>query len=87
MFGSDHYLFQTVNFEQVNNDKCIKKKNYAGLTQVHLSRFDKDSKSDDEIDTKLYSQLVALDLKTGRTAAEILSRTLHFTLRLDLIEV
>ena len=45
------------------------------------------SKSEDTIDIEVYTKLVELDTRLGKTAAEQLFECLFFTLRLDIIKV
>ena len=47
----------------------------------------KESKSDDEIDIQVYTQLVELDSRLGTTAAEQLLSCVRLTQRWDLIKV
>ena len=77
--------FKTIDFDQVNEFEPLKKT--GGFASVYLMRCYKESKSDDEIDIQVYTQLVELDSRLGTTAAEQLFRCVRFTQRLDLIKV
>ena len=54
---------------------------------MYLDQCSKESKSDDDIDIKVYTQLVALDTKLGISAEEQLFECVYNTLRMDLIKV
>ena len=66
-------LFQTIDFEQVDEFdqfKNINNKEVAGFASMYLLRCEVESKSDDEIDIRVYTKLVELDSRLGTTAAE-----------------
>ena len=82
-------LFQTIDFEQVDEFdqfKNINNKEVAGFASMYLLRCEVESKSDDEIDIRVYTKLVELDSRLGTTAAEQLFKCLEHT-RWDLIKV
>ena len=81
-------LFQSIDFEQVNEfDENKKKNGFIGYAEVYLWRCNEESKSNDEIDIDVYKMIVELDTKLGVTASEQLSRCLFCTSRLDIIKV
>ena len=81
-------LFQSIDFEQVNEfDENEKKNGFIGYTHIYLWRCNEESKSNDEIDIDVYKMLVELDTKLGVTTSEQLYKCLCYTFRLDIIEV
>ena len=60
---------------------------WAGFANLYLRRFEKESKSDNEIDIQVYDKLVQLDSKLGTTASEQLTCCLVYTTRSDIIKV
>ena len=79
--------FKTIDFDQVNEFGHLKRTGFAGFAGIYLKRCDEESKSDDEIDIQVYTQLVELDSRLGTTAAEQLCHCVFRTQRLDLIKV
>ena len=53
---------------------------------MYLKRFDKKSKSNDEIDKELYAELVELDKRLGTIASNQLYECLSHTTRSDIIK-
>ena len=66
--------------------EALKRKGYVGFANNYLQDCVK-SKSDDEIDIEIYTELVQLDSKLGTTATEQLFRLLNISVRLDLLKV
>ena len=60
---------------------------YGGFANIYLERFDKESKSDREIDREIYSKLVQLDSRLGTRASEQLYWCLRRTTRSEIIKV
>ena len=58
-----------------------------GYAHIYLSRCKKESKSDDEIDIQVYSQLVKLDSRLCTKTTEQLFECVYYTQRLDLVKV
>ena len=80
-------LFQTIDFEQVNEfDENTKKKNFIGYAHVYLWRCNGENRTN-EIDIDVYKKLVELDSKLGVTFSEQLYKCLYYTSQLDIIEV
>ena len=80
-------LIKTIDLQQVNelyDSEKIFASTFAGL---YLSRHEKESKSDDEIDIQVYTKLLELDSRLGTTAAEQLFDCVIHTQRFDLIKV
>jgi len=78
-------LFKNIDFEEVNEyNELMKLMKFADL---YLARCKQQSKLDDEIDVRVYSKLVELDLKLGTTPSALLCHCLCFTLRSDIIKV
>ena len=81
-------LFQSIDFEQVNEfDENAKKNGFIGYAHVYLWRCNEESKSNDEIDIEVYKMLVELDTRLGVTVSEQLYTCLFRTSRLDIIKV
>ena len=70
----------------MNGSEIIKRRLYNGFTEIYLERFDKESKSDREIDREIYSKLVQLDIRLGAKASEQLFQCLSHTTRSDIIK-
>ena len=60
---------------------------FIGFASEYLERFDKESKSDREIDREIYSKLVQLDSRLGTKASDQLYKCLSHTTRSDIIKV
>ena len=73
--------------EQVNEHEECRKKGFVGYAEMYLHQCSKELKSDDEIDIKIYTQLVELDSKLGTSAPEQLLQILFHTTRFDIIKV
>ena len=82
--------------EQVEESDILREKDfkmhlgfmtYVSFAEVYLERFDKESKSDREIDREIYSKLVQLDSRLGTRASEQLFWCLSLTTRSDIIKV
>ena len=71
----------------MNEYESLRQGDWLGFAHVYLNHCKKDLKSDDEIDIKVYSQLVELDTKLGTKASEHLSVCLLLTTRSDIIKV
>ena len=71
----------------MNEHGDLRKIGFVGYAEMYLHQCSKESKSDDEIDIKVYTELVALDTKLGTSAAEQLFECVYNTLRIDLIKV
>ena len=69
----------------------MRKDNWIGFADVYLrktlDRCDKESKTGDKIEAKLYSKLVKLDARLGTKASEQLYMCLVRTTRSDIIKV
>ena len=59
----------------MNEYECLRRDGWVGFAQVYLNQCYKESKSDDEIDEKIYNQLVELDTRLGTTASEQLFKS------------
>ena len=59
----------------------------VGLPSNTKKTFDKESKSDEKIDTELYAELVKLDTRLGTKASDQLHKCLLHTTRSDIIKV
>ena len=59
----------------------------VGLPSNTKKTFDKESKSDEKIDTELYAELVKLDTRLGTKASDQLHKCLLHTTRSDVIKV
>ena len=79
--------FKTIDFEQVNEYKSLKKGNLTGFAQVYLHRCFVESKTGDKIDIDVYIRLIELDKKLGTSTSEQLYCCLLKTTRLDIIKV
>ena len=80
-------LFQTIDFEHVNEYESLRKKGWSGFANVYLVRCDKESKIGDKIDVEVYARLVELDTKLGTRSSEQLLYCLLLTSRWDIIKV
>ena len=78
---------QTIDFDQVNEYEELRKNGSTGFANLYLWRCDVESKSDDQMDIHVYSQLVKLDSRLGTTASEQLTKCLEFTTQSDIIKV
>ena len=67
--------------------ECLRKRNWVGFAAVYLRRLNEESKSNDEIDTEVYTKLVQLDENLGITASEQLFSCLKETTRWEIIKV
>ena len=65
----------------------MRKGNFVGFAHVYLERFEKESKSGDNIDAEAYARLVELDTKLGTSSSEQLFYCLLLTTRWDIIKV
>ena len=54
-----------LDLDEVNENECVKKENYIGFAHFYLSRCNNDSKSDNQIDKELYTELIKLDRRLG----------------------
>ena len=81
------FIFQIIDCDQVNENESVRKLNYVGWADYYLQKCHKKSKSDYEIDIKVYSKLVELDIRLGTTASEQLFACLNRTTRSDIIKV
>ena len=79
--------FQIISFDQMNEYENLRKLNYVGFAHFYLKQCSEKSKSNDEIDIEVFTQLVALDAKLGTTASKQLYWCVYYTLRLDIIKV
>ena len=61
--------------------------NWAGFANLYLREKYNEKKLVNEADLERYRSLVAIDSKFGTTMSEQLLGCVHFTLRMDLIEV
>ena len=61
-------------------------KNFVGFASKYLELFDKESKSDREIDSEIFSKLVQLDSRLGTRASDQLYKCLSHTTRSDIIK-
>ena len=80
-------LFKIIDFDEVNENKRVKKANYIGYAHFYLSQCHKDSKSDDEIVKEFYAKLVEMDKRLGTPPSEQLYNCLENTFRSDIIKV
>ena len=81
------FLFQIIDFDQVNEYENLKQNGWVGFADFYLGRFDKQSKPIDEMDKDIYSYLLELDTRLGTTASEQLIGCLDHTVNLDIIKV
>ena len=81
------FIFQIIDFDQVNEYENLKQTGCVGFANFYLARFDKQSKSIDEMDKDIYSHLLELDTRLGATASEQLFACIHITTRSDIIKV
>ena len=85
----DFKPFQTIDLggdKNWNGYEELKKRGFVGFANRYLQTC-VNSKSDDEIDIQVYSELVQLDSKLGTPASEQLFRLLKHSLRMDLLKV
>ena len=80
-------MFKTIDFDQINEYERLRGKNWIGFAEVHLNRCKKESKSDDEINIEVYTQLVELDSRLGTTATEQIFTCILHSHRMDFLEV
>ena len=80
-------LFQTIDFEQVNEYESVRKYNFVGFANVYLFRCNKKSSTGDNIDVEFYARLIELDTKFGTRSSEQLFRCLLLTTRWNIIKV
>ena len=80
-------LFKIIDFDEVNENKRVKKANYIGYAHFYLSQCHKDSKSDDEFVNEFYAKLIELDTRLGTSSSKQLYYCLKNTIRSDIIEV
>ena len=80
-------IFQTIDFNQVNEFEDCGNIRAPGFAVIYLGRCDDESKTDDEIDIHIYTELLELDSRLGTTASEQLFHCVQFTQSLDLIKV
>ena len=71
----------------MNEYKELRRTGALGFAHAYLDRWNKESKSDDQIDIKIYTKLVQLDLRLGTTASEQFTICLNYTTRSDIIKV
>ena len=57
-------LFQTIDFEQVNEYESLRKPDFVGFADVYLNRCNKESDADVKADIVVYTKLAKLDTKT-----------------------
>ena len=76
-----------IDLDQVNENADVIKHNVVGFAHFYLKQCREKSKSDDEIDIKVYTELVELDTRLGTTASEQLFACLFITTRSDIIKV
>ena len=72
--------------ELITRIDCTRNENFVGFASKYLERFDKESKSDREIDREIYSKLVQLDSRLGTKASDQLYKCLSHTTRSDIIK-
>ena len=78
-------IFKTIDFDQVHGYEGLRKD--VGFAHAYLSRCEKASRTDDEIDIQVYTKLMELDSRLGTTATEQLFYCVKITQRFDLIKV
>ena len=71
----------------MNEYENLRKLNYFGFAHFYFKRCSENSESIVEIDTEVFTDLVALDAKLGTTASKQLYWCVYYTLRLDIIKV
>ena len=81
------FIFQIIDFDQVNEYENLKQTGCVGFANFYLARFDKQSKSIDEMDKDIYSHLLELDTRLGTTTSEQLFACIQITTRSDIIKV
>ena len=79
--------FKTIDFEQINECKSLRKAGANGFAETYLYRCNKESESNEVIDINLYEKLLAVDMKLGTTASDQLYCCLFYTTRSDIIKV
>ena len=80
-------IFQLIDLNQVNQYVDVIRYNVVGFAHFYLEQCRKKTKSDDEIDIEVYTELVELDTILGTTASEQLFACIHITTRSDIIKV
>ena len=70
--------------EQVN--ELVTRSDFVGFAHLYLGRFDKESRSDRDIDREIYTKLVQLDSRLGTRASDQLYKCLSHTTRSDIIK-
>ena len=73
--------------EGLSPPKTKRKKEWFGFAHLYLLNWDKKSKPYNEIDVQIYTKLVELDSKLGRTASKQLRGCLECTTQSDIIMV
>ena len=71
----------------MNEYEILREEIWIGFAHLYLFLCDKESKSNDGIDKKVYSKLVELDTRLGTTASEQLYWCLLKTTRSDILKV
>ena len=80
-------IFKTIDFNQVNEFEDYGNKGAPGFAVIYLNRCYGESKTDEEINIHVYTNLLELDARLGTTASEQLFYCVKYTQRLDLIKV
>ena len=65
----------------------LQKKDWVGFAEVYLDRVFQESKTGDNIDIEVYTNLSALDERLGTKTSEQLYACLNRTTRWDIIKV
>ena len=79
-------MFKIIDFDEVNENECVKKANYIGFAHFYYKRYKK-LKPEDEIDEEVYSYFVKLDSRLGTPPSEQLFKCVFLTLDLEIIKV
>ena len=70
----------------MNENECVKKANYDGFGHVYYRRYI-ESKPEDQIEEKVYAELVKLDTRLGSSPSKQLFMCVFLTLDLEIIKV
>ena len=87
LLNVDFKLFQSLDFEQVNEYKLLQNKGWAGFAEIYLDRCNKESDADVKANIAFYTELAELDGRLGTTVTEQLYGCLRQTTRWDIIKV
>ena len=82
------YFLQTIDLNQVSEYDSLRQTKLGGFANQYLEQCNNEFETDDEVNIQVFSKLVELDSRRGKTsAAEQLFHCIHQSLRLDIVEV